>query len=320
VEELAQCGTWIWTASPPGLELSEGLHRLLGLQTADAAVSPGLQDELLFERQSNPVQSAAKLFAGQIGTDGVTFRVKRPDGSLRWLRAVAIPLATDNGQQVVGIVRDVTDLVAAHQRADGYQLWLSALCELFEIDLWKADAWSRIIDRFDRPDSPMQERLLGEGPARMDRIHPEDRALALEREPRQTPRGRVQRRFRLLMGDGQYSTVTTTGLGMQPEGSPSAIWVGYSRLSREDGSPVDDESPALRGGLLRAARAYANWSIAELATRSGVSGSTIRRIESSSEFKPRIDNIEALWGALAKAGIARHRGEDGGMCLRLIRP
>lgn len=74
----------------------------------------------------------------------------------------------------------------------------------------------------------------------------------------------------------------------------------------------------ITGSQIRAARAFLDWTIAELSTAAGVSDSTIRSIESNSgktqivgglestvsyRTKARDESVEKLQRALEKAGV-----------------
>ncbi|WP_093165270.1 helix-turn-helix domain-containing protein [Aliiruegeria lutimaris] len=60
----------------------------------------------------------------------------------------------------------------------------------------------------------------------------------------------------------------------------------------------------LTGSQIRAARGALNWSVSELSRRSGVSGSTIKRVEAS-EGTPASTtaNVNAIRSTLESAGI-----------------
>jgi PAS domain S-box-containing protein len=92
-------------------------------------------------------------------------------------------------------------------------------------------------------------------------------------------------------------------------------WIGLTLeiagLARFRQDPVEIEHrDAVNAGVLppsivRAARAMTNWSAEELATRSGVSVSTIRRLErDGSEVQARRTSTDKLLRAYADAGLA----------------
>ena len=65
-----------------------------------------------------------------------------------------------------------------------------------------------------------------------------------------------------------------------------------------------DEVPSLTGAQVRGARGLLDWSLAQLAAMSGVSVSTIKRMEDGSEGSTRASKSEAVRGALQTGGIA----------------
>jgi transcriptional regulator with XRE-family HTH domain len=74
----------------------------------------------------------------------------------------------------------------------------------------------------------------------------------------------------------------------------------------------------ITGAQLRMARGYLRWSAKELADRAGVAESTIKRMEQDEGFPiARGANIEAVYNALAEAGIIFLPENGGGVGIRL---
>ena len=65
-----------------------------------------------------------------------------------------------------------------------------------------------------------------------------------------------------------------------------------------------DEVPALTGAQIRGARGLLDWSLAQLAQASGVSVSTIKRMEDGNEGSTRASKSDAVRRALQAGGIA----------------
>lgn len=77
----------------------------------------------------------------------------------------------------------------------------------------------------------------------------------------------------------------------------------------------------LNGSQVRMARGYLRWSAKELADKSGVAESTIKRIETEDGFPAaRGANIEAVYRALVNAGIVFIPENGGGPGVRLRKP
>ena len=80
-------------------------------------------------------------------------------------------------------------------------------------------------------------------------------------------------------------------------------------VSRSGDQAFDDvEPPALTGEQIRGARGLLDWSLAQLASASGVSVSTIKRMEDGSESSTRP----------IKSGAVRRALQDGGVAFRTV--
>lgn len=75
------------------------------------------------------------------------------------------------------------------------------------------------------------------------------------------------------------------------------------------------------GLQIRMARGYLKWSVKELATKSGVAESTIKRMELNDGFPDaRGSNIAAVYNALKSAGVVFIPENGGGAGVRLSKP
>jgi predicted transcriptional regulator len=72
---------------------------------------------------------------------------------------------------------------------------------------------------------------------------------------------------------------------------------------------------------MRMARGYLRWSVRDLSEASGVSGTTIKRMEETDGVpKSMADNVAAIQQAFEKAGIQRIPRNGGGPGVRLREP
>ena len=76
-------------------------------------------------------------------------------------------------------------------------------------------------------------------------------------------------------------------------------------------APTLSDVSGLSGRGLTAARAFLGWSLHDLANNSGISFSTIRRIEDLPELTPRKEVALKLVSVLQQAGIEFRRDDDG---------
>jgi DNA-binding Xre family transcriptional regulator len=80
-------------------------------------------------------------------------------------------------------------------------------------------------------------------------------------------------------------------------------------------SKLENTGPT--GALVRSARALLDWSINDLANKSGVSISSIRRLESGEANGARNQTMDLLMKALSQAGIEFFQVDDKGTFVRL---
>ena len=77
--------------------------------------------------------------------------------------------------------------------------------------------------------------------------------------------------------------------------------------------PAETPTSALSHAQIRAARAYLGWTALELAEESGVSFSTVRRVEMPGPRAVRDENIAAIRAAFARHGVRFVTYSDGSL-------
>jgi diguanylate cyclase (GGDEF)-like protein/PAS domain S-box-containing protein len=107
-QALANVGSWEWDVETGAVEWSPEMFRILGVPEGEfeTAFEPVLNLVVPEDREAVSAQfrSAAKGDA----VPGFAFRIKRPDGSRRWLWCEGGP-ASDRAGIVTGFVQDVTE-------------------------------------------------------------------------------------------------------------------------------------------------------------------------------------------------------------------
>ena len=309
VEAHGLTGSWTWTFATDEHCWSPGLFRLLGFEPG--AVRP---DYDLFLSLVHPEDRPAIENNAQVMRDGAfndhAVRVIRPDGSLRVLANRGTAYFTPDGRPraVAGVVLDVTDterLAALHREEqrrrralfEQAQTWMHAspYTETFRIASRELltltgltqqefhDDWTRILVPEERPGA-------------------HDTILALIRTGRPFA---VEHHLALAGGgSGRFR-----GVFVPVRDAAGRIETWASLNSRVDGvRPVPAGlarrglDQAVQGAHLRAARGLLDWSMADLAEASGLSLSTIRRLEEGSEG-PAARSRTAAIEALRRAGI-----------------
>jgi PAS domain S-box-containing protein len=261
----------------------------------------------------------------------VEYRLKDRDGRARWVRGRGKLLRNvQNGpDRVVGITFDVT----AHKEAERGLQRLSEMLAALEARhaalvsiagdiVWTASVDGKLVD------SPQWGALTGQAPGDMcgwgwlNVVHPADRERTREALQRQaSSNGTESIHYRLRRPDGTYLWVSSCGTPARDQDDKIREWIGICHCLSDVALPEQSlpHVPAVRsrnligGAQVRASRGLLNWSVRELATASGVSVSTIRRIEEADGVPENRDlrNIARLRDTLEAAGVGFLVASDG---------
>lgn len=132
------------------------------------------------------------------------------------------------------------------------------------------------------------ERLTGQPPQKsegwgwLDCIHPEDQDGVREHWQSSVRDNRdYQCECRIATRDGSWMWIAAHAQPIRDATQKVIEWVGVATTIQSQRIWVVDpeDSVAITGAQLRAARGLLNWSVAKLSTESGVSCSAIRRLE-----------------------------------------
>jgi PAS domain S-box-containing protein len=135
-QELADLGTWELDLESGDTTWSEGIYRVLGIEPDDM---PRTEDEVVAAVHPDD-QGALRALLRRVAEspetippDGVTieFRVVRPDGSVREIRAKG-QLERDadgRGRRWIGVIQDVTELRLTRQELEARELVSATLRE-----------------------------------------------------------------------------------------------------------------------------------------------------------------------------------------------
>jgi hypothetical protein len=307
VESYGLTGNWGWTFATNLHVWSPGLYRLLGLESD--SVRPSY--ELLLSRV-HPEDRQRLETSGRVMRDGIlgnhSFRVTRPDGSERMLQSRGEVSFSPDGRPraAAGFLLDVTEQerLARAQAAEKRHRWAlfqqtrcyvsSTLCYPFtdfsaEYLALTGLPKAALLEEPTRPvvaDERQHWRSYG-------------RELYLSEQivhvtPRITLAGGERARFRFVM------------VPMRNALGSVESWTNFiGPVDRPLPPPTDDLRRSLEervtGHHMRAARALLDWSMTDLATVSGLSFSTIRRLEDGAEGAER--SRHAAVAALRAAGI-----------------
>ncbi|MGH1573961.1 PAS domain-containing protein [Methylobacterium sp. P31] len=315
-------GAWSWVFAGGEQLWSPGLYRLLGLVPNAAQARYDLLLSLIHPEDRPRMPTLADIRQGHVPRE-VVVRVIRPNGTQRTLSLMMEVRLSAEGRPVAinGTALDVTDREQlAHMRHEERRrrgaLYLTERIATFSVGL---DLIREIPFEMSQVHGiPLEE--ISANPYLM--IVPEERkffeAMAQERI--------AQRKFyqgtaheRLASGELWHFRILTV-----PVWDPDGTYLGRCGLKY----PVRNSAlvpVALREGLeqavtghhLRAARALLDWSMMDLAQASGLSHSTVRRLEEDNEHRGSRSRLHAV-EALRRAGIRFVAMDDGTLAVAKV--
>ncbi|MGU3538842.1 PAS domain-containing protein [Methylobacterium sp. A54F] len=316
IESFGLTGNWSWTFATDEHAWSQGLFRLLGLEPG--LVRPSYERFLSLVHPEDRLGLATSAQVMQEGMPGEhTLRVIRPNGDVRvlstWIEIYFAPDGRPRG--AAGVVLDVTDrdVLARAEAAERRRQWA-----LFE----QAQVISAVMNSTPIPDPPREVSVLtGKS---MEELRENPGATIV---PEQQARGAAMSEKAMRTGTLTYGTYDYA----LAAGDTARFWVLLVPLHDARGTvtqwygqsaPTTFGTPELTAGLkesleqqitspsLRAARALLGWSMHDLARASGLSFSTVRRLEEGGEGAASRSRHTAI-AALRRAGI-RFSLLDGG--------
>ncbi|GJD60480.1 PAS domain-containing protein [Methylobacterium frigidaeris] len=303
-------GSWGWTFATDAQVWSPGLFRLLGLE-------PGIDQPsyTAFRALVHPEDRLGLETAAQVRQDGIlrdrTLRVIRPDGSLRILSCRGEVYHDPDGRPraAAGVVLDVTDrerlaAVQAQERRRRRALFQ------------QTQSWTHASLYAQAQRMGSQELLSLTGVTQEEFRHdctlvvaPDDRARTRDhvRAMMQAGRPFVTDKL-LLLADGGQGRFRFAYAPVRDGRNTILTWATMaSRTGGPMAAPMDAVMQrGLQSGIggrhLCAARALLDWSMQDLAAASGLSLSSIRRLEDDDESLTTRTRCTAV-AALRAAGI-----------------
>jgi PAS domain S-box-containing protein len=317
IEEKFNIGTWSWNLKTGEIAWSSGMFRIVGFEPSSVVPTLDLYQSLVHPDDQLDFSNAVGLAQGTRLQDR-TFRIIRPDGSLRWLRSKAQPYFDRDGTptSMFGVIADVTDmqeLTAETQREASLR---QAFIRLLGGHVWRAYPDGRLVETTE------WSKLTGQTPAeardweKLAAIHPEDRKTFRDAWATAISTGQqFQVTIRVKSLDGDYVRLTGIAVAIRNADETIREWVGYTSYDNAEAiRPMGEER--LDPAQIRGARAMVGWSASQLAKKSGVSFSTIRRMEVTTA-KVRKDALSRVRKAFELEGVHFLYDGQGGISVGL---
>jgi PAS domain S-box-containing protein len=216
---------------PRLLYVSPGFERLWGRPAAALERDPGiwLAAVLPADRPRLDEARTALLAASEPAHRQVEYRIRRPDGTERWIRDLILCLREpgERGRRLARLAQDVTELKAAEAalhraQAEAVRLLADLQASLSFVDQFLPGVLFRLQDgpdgepRYSRVSAAVEhyygvtpDAVLTDGRVLLERVHPDDRARLLVAESQLGPR---QTLYRAQGGDGAWRWLQATAL------------------------------------------------------------------------------------------------------------
>ena len=264
----------------------------------------------------------------------IEYRVVDNSGRTRWLHARGEMLQTAHKRpdRMIGVTFDITaqkeanlDQRRAREELDDMTARLHALGQAAGGGfVWTSDATGQV-----GGDIQDWRAFTGQTPKEvqgwgwLNAIHPADRERVREvMQQLIDTQGPAAVDYRLRHHTGEYRWFRSRAAPVLRRDRTVAEWIGMCEplngaVRRDGEAPAqvgfDDQPQLISGCQMRAARAIVGWSVRDLAEASGVSGSTIRRIEEEGGVPETRDTrkLDIVRRALEQAGVVFLPGPDG---------
>ena len=190
--------------------LNAAAERILGLDRAAMLADPQCVHQLVVEED----RQAFVDFMRHADTDGAAsaeFRIRRPDGQLRWLAARAFPVDGSGEPMRAAICEDITERKSIEQALRESEQRFRLVAENIEEVFWIFAPDGTQIHYV----SPAYERIWG-NPADelyaspfkwMRALHPDDQMKVLDAVTRHQAERPLETQFRIVRGNGEISHI-----------------------------------------------------------------------------------------------------------------
>ncbi len=283
LEQTVGLGIWSWSLADDRLRWSDGLFRTLGLDPQQTVPSFALYRKIVHPDDRLDFTNMESI----VNTRRLShrrFRIIRPTGEMRWIesRGQLMHEADGRASRMLGFAIDVTETKEASDTSAAFKSLLQAVRELMGGRIWQTAPDGAVVDEIDWWQSWGGSRPPSGQWSRLDSVHPEDVAKVRDAwtaaiETQSTYRSS----FRLKQPDGRYESFSSVAMPVRSDEGATLGWIGASRAADLPAAARYLEAGEVPAALFRAARAYLDLSGDAFALQSGVSYSTIRRLESA---------------------------------------
>lgn len=307
VEDRGTIGFWSSDIATGQGSATLGLLRLLGLEN-------GAQFRIAdFSRFIHPDDRGYGEDIWTTIRQGIpvnrNFRIIRSDRTVRWVefKSEVVLDAQQKPFKAIGLIIDVTDQQEGRQALedalDRYRALVGSLATME----WRSSADGHPIFSHGWTALTGQVEMDAANNGWLQTIHPDDRELVSRKwQESVSTLAPYALNHRILLINGHYEWFHARAVPIIKRGGRSHEWLGIimrqADLKRE--APMAPPSMNMLTPIqVRAARAMLQWTLDELSQVSGVSVSSIRRIEGEGERATRPASLHAIRTAFEEYGI-----------------
>ncbi|WP_296075059.1 PAS domain-containing protein [uncultured Agrobacterium sp.] len=300
-------GYWTFVIATEALHWSPGLYALLGLKQDQILPDMSVYNGMIHPEDQREWDDILRMSRGSERTQS-TVRIIRPTGELIWVRTQFISQFDRGGRLIAyhGVMTDVTDYENKLRLANSRWALAQSVKKMMQGAIWRAGPDGRLTDTADWVRFTGQSAEQARDWEALEAMHPEDRDHFRENWARSIrDRSPLHYRARIRDRTGQYVTYETRAVPIVDDEGRLVEWHGLSLPLNgiQNASAVD-----LTSAHIRAARALLDWTGPDLAQKSGISFSTIKRLEKS-EGLVKPDTVLKVTETLESAGV--RFGSDG---------
>jgi PAS domain S-box-containing protein len=229
--KITALATFQWDTGDNAVYLSDRGREIFGFDAHQALNASDLFLRM-HPQDLQRVQAASAVAARDASALEITYRVVRPDASVRWVRSVNDALSVLPGQAVqqVGVFEDVTERMLGEQALRNSELQFRTLAQAIPHQVWTAQPrgridWlnARVCEFFDESADALFAGSFA------DKVHPDDLPEVLRCWRAALPQGLpLKYEMRLRRADGVYRWHIARAEALRGEDGQIQRWVGTS--------------------------------------------------------------------------------------------
>jgi len=323
IETRAGIGTWRFVFESQRLTWSSGIYDLLGLTRWSEPPSHDLFAKFIHPDDRVFVDDMAEYLSTVRDIDR-ELRIVHKNGSTIWCIHKAQVFVNELGECAfaVGILIDINHQKELQRERDFAEERLRTITTIALSFRWTVDPEGKKPPSQGWMDLTGQTAAEGSNMGWLDAIYEEDREkMRTHFIQAEKQKGPFSAKYRLRCRDGDLRWFIARYKPIFEQTGGLVEWLGVA-IDISDLKPFDEpfyssmELIHIDGAASRAARAILSWSVEKLSRESGLSGSSIRRLEDDTNFSARSETPVKALECFRKHGVEFFRFEKDGWYVR----